>query len=299
MWNRRRFLEAAGSMGVLGAIGGGVYLRAASRRSDLTAAMMRDAQQELVPKAHRELQHLPVRARTEIRDWFQGHCLNAAEFAYEVCSPAFGERLSACDGNDARQRCVADMFFARVVSQAEIQERLQVIAQEMGNELDFNWHACCGTLGEKWRIQVAEQGYERSLPDDLSARLDPLVQRSLNEALQTAEGAVPPGLASVTNGLGTTAVLLMPVAIFAPEVALPAFLTRALFNLGEYIVRLLSDRVGDLQAAITSRVALLGRRLGSELEGEARASIATLHRWQEDAIRTFASGYAEQAVPLF
>lgn len=299
MWNRRRFLEAAGSMGVLGAIGGGVYLRAASRRNELTTAMMRDAQQELVPKAHRELQHLPVRARTEIRDWFHGHCLNAAEFAYGVCSPAFGERLSACDGDAARHQCVADMFFARVVSQAEIQERLQVIAQELGNELDFNWHACCETLGERWRIQVAEQGYERNLPDDLAGRLNPLVKRSLDEAMQTAEGAAPPGLASVTSGLGTTAVLLMPVAFLAPEVAVPAFLLRALFNLGEYIVRLLSDRVGDLQAAITSRVALLGRRLGSELEAEARASIAALHGWQEDAIRSFASGYAEQAVPVF
>ncbi len=299
MFHRRRFLEATGAVGVLGAMSGGLYLRAASRRGELSTAMIRDAHHELSPKAHRELQHLPIRARTEIRDWFHSHCLNAAEFAYEVCSPRFAERLAACDNSDLQQQCVADLFLASVVSAEEVQERLQVIAQEMGNELDFNWHACCETLAEKWQIHVDRGGHRISLPSGLADRLDSLVRQSLAQAIDAGRAGAAPALSSISDGLGKTALLLIPLAMLAPNVALPAFFVRAIFNLGQYVVRLLSDRVGDAQAAITTRVAILGRRLGSEFEGEARARIADLHAWQENAVSSFAHDYARRAIPLF
>lgn len=297
-YNRRRFLEVLGVTGVAGAIGVGLYGRAQWQRSALAGAMLNDAQQVMVPREQQELQTLPVRARNEIRDWFHVHCLNAAEFAYEVCSPSFAERLAACATDELKQQCVANAFLARVVSAEEVQERLQVIAQELGNELDTNWRGCCQQLSQRWQMHISGGGYEASLPRDLSARLDHLVQNSLREAVQTADGSLAPSFTDAVSSIGTAALLALPVAWVLPELALPAFVVRTLWVLGEYVVRLLSGRVEGIQAEITHRVALLGRRLGSEYEAELRHCIGQLHRWQQDAVRTFTEDYSRTAISI-
>lgn len=297
-YNRRRFLEVLGVTGVAGAIGAGLYGRAQWQRSALAGALMQDAQQVMVPRQREELQTLPIRARDEIRNWFHAHCLNAAEFAYEVCSPSFAERLAACGSEQLQQQCVTNAFLAHVVSADEVQERLQVIAQELGNELDANWRGCCQQLSQRWQTQVSGGGYEESLPRDLASRLDQLVQRSIDEAVQTAGGSMAPALSSTVSSIGKTALLMLPVAAVAPELALPAFVARSLWVLREYVVRLLSGRVEGIQAEITHRVAMLGRRLGSEYEAELRHCIGQLHHWQQEAVRTFTEDYSRSAVSI-
>ncbi len=297
-FNRRRFLEVLGTVGVAGGIGAGLYGRAQWQRAALAGAMLHDAQQVMVPREQRELQTLPVRARNEIRDWFHAHCLNASEFAYEVCSPSFAERLAACGTEELKQQCVANAFLARVVSAEEVQERLQVIAQELGNELDASWRGCCQELSLRWQMQISGGGYEVSLPRDLAARLDQLVRHSLNEAMQTADGSLAPSFTDAVSSIGTAALLAVPVVVVIPELALPAFFVRALWVLVEYVVRLVSGRVQGLQAEITHRVAMLGRRLGSEYESELRHCIGQLHQWQQDAVRSFTEDYSRSAISI-
>ena len=49
----------------------------------------------------------------------------------------------------------------------------------------------------------------------------------------------------------------------------------------------------------TSRLSLLGNRVGMEFLREVKQRVADLHAWQEQALRQTAARYAEQAVPLF
>ncbi len=297
-YSRRRFLEAVGVTGAVAVIGGGLYAKAAWQRSALARSMMDDAQQVLVPRERDELESLPIRAREEIHNWFQVHCLNAAEFAYEVCSPSFAERLAACGSDELKQQCVTNAFLAHVVSGEEIQERLQVIAQELGNELDANWRRCCGQLSQRWQLQVSDGGYEVALPRDLAARLNQQVQRSIDEAVQTAGSSLAPALSDTVSSIGTSALLILPAALVIPELALPAFVVRSLWVLSQYVVRLLTNRVASIQAEITNRVAILGRRLGSEYQTELRHCIGELHRWQQDAVRSFTEEYSQKAVSI-
>lgn len=298
LYNRRRFIEVVGGAGLLAGIGGGLYARAHLRRSALTEALLTDAQQVMVPRERSELDQLPIRAREEIHNWFQVHCLNAAEFAYEVCSTGFAERLAACASEELKQQCVTNAFLAHVVSAEEIQERLQVIAQEFGNELDANWRRCCDQLSQRWQLQVSGGGYEVALPRDLAARLNETVQRSIDEAVATAGSSVAPAFSATASSVGTAALWMVPVALVAPEFALPAFVVRTLWVLGEYVVRLLSNRVDGVQAEITDRVAKLGRRLGSEYQSELRHCIGELHRWQQEAVRSFTEEYSRNAVSI-
>ena len=58
----------------------------------------------------------------------------------------------------------------------------------------------------------------------------------------------------------------------------------------------LERKAGDYQAAITGRLALLGRRLGAEFEGEVRRRVSDLHAWREEAVRRTARSLSEERV---
>lgn len=134
--DRRQFLAAAGYGGGAVALGGGLYGRMRYRRGRLAGTLLRDARPVLIEKAHGELQGLPAEAREDIRTWFHAPCLNAAEFVRFICSHSFAEQLAACETEELKQWSLVNAFVSRVVSEAEILNRVQVIAEEAGAVLD-------------------------------------------------------------------------------------------------------------------------------------------------------------------
>ena len=78
--------------------------------------------------------------------------------------------------------------------------------------------------------------------------------------------------------------------------AIPTFLFLALERFFQYVIGLFSDPRPDLQRAISSRVSLLGNRIGSEFESAIRSSLGALHGWQEQSITAAANYYADTVV---
>jgi hypothetical protein len=101
--NRRKFLITASGVGISGLITGGLFVNRAYARDRLRAKLLADVMPVLTEKAHDEFARLPVMARDDLRTWFHGPCLNAAEFAREICSNAFLERLRSCSTMDLRE----------------------------------------------------------------------------------------------------------------------------------------------------------------------------------------------------
>ena len=88
------------------------------------------------------------------------------------------------------------------------------------------------------------------------------------------------------------------VAVTANPLVIPVFFILAARHVWEYITGRLDDRRGEYQAAISSRLALLGNRVGAEFEREVRQRLTDLHTWQERSIRNTATRLAEERVGL-
>lgn len=84
----------------------------------------------------------------------------------------------------------------------------------------------------------------------------------------------------------------------ANPLVIPVFFILAARHVWEYITGRLDDRRGEYQAAISSRLALLGNRVGAEFEREVRQRLTDLHTWQERSIRNTATRLAEERVGL-
>jgi hypothetical protein len=271
--------------------------RAQWARRQLRQRLVEDAQVELIDKDHGELLRLPVQAREAIRTWFHAPCLNAAEFVYEVCSPAFSEKLSACATEDLRELCFLNAFVSKVVSEVEILNRIHIIAEEIGSELDRNWAACCQKVGTKWNARIQSQ--DAGMPADFGERMEPLVRQSLDEAIQRATVAGQrPALGETAGNIGKAALLVLPV-VTLPQIAIPLFALLAMRHLFAYVMGQLTHQVGDYQRAISDRLALLGNRIGVEFETEIRTRIAHLHEWQDQAVQATAAIQASEAISLF
>jgi hypothetical protein len=120
-----------------------------------------------------------------------------------------------------------------------------------------------------------------------------------------------PAVGETIGKIGQSAVLLLPlglvsvaatgsaVAVVANPFVLPVFVILAARHIWDYAMSRLDDRRGDYQTAISSRLALLGNRVGGEFEREVRQRITDLHTWQERSIRTTATRLAEERIGLF
>jgi len=294
--DRREFLTSASWIGVGAAAGTLLLGRAAYAKHRLAAKLVAESLPDLAIKAHRELQQLPIQACEEIRLWFHGPCANSVEFAHDVCSPSFAEKLAACETEELKELSLLNAFLGRVVSETEILARVEVIHREIGRELDRSWMECCEKIAGKWNVQL--QPYGATTPTDFVDRVEPLVHQAMNDAVQLASAAgQQPAFSQVLGGIGESAMSLLPI-VRLTNIAIPAFALIALRHLFTYVLSHLADRTGDHGRAISDRVALLGYRLGSEFERDITSRIANLHAWQEHTIRSAAQAYASEAVGL-
>jgi hypothetical protein len=295
--NRRAFLIGTGLAGGTMLAGGVLWGRTAFARHKLTEKLVAAATPELTHKAHTELERLPVKAREEIRDWFHRPCLNSAEFVYDICSHSFAERLAACPTNDLKEMCLLNAFLSKVVSDTEILNRVRVISEEIGNELDLGWAACCENVSNRWGICIKPYGC--TVPNDLVKNVEPLIRESLRDAIKLAAVAgQKPAIGETIASIGISAIRIFPILAHL-GIALPVFVLLALHPLFTYIMGQINNKIGDYQLAISERIALLGDRVGTEFEAEIRARLADLHQWQEEALQHAAKAQAEHAIPVF
>jgi hypothetical protein len=291
---RREFLRAAGLGGACVLIGGGLWVRRAYARSKLATRLMADAMPALTEKAHTELVELPARARDEIRTWFHGPCINSNEFVYDLCSPAFAEKLAACRTAELKEECFVTAFVSKVVSETEILNRVQLIASDVGNDLDRNWANCCKTIASKWNVYIKEYG--SSDLTGITQRVEPMIKSSIQQTIQVALLAGQrPAISQTLGNVGKSAILVLPLARL-PQLAIPLFVVLAIRHLFDYVMGLINNKVRDYQRAISEHLAHLGHRIGEEFYTEVKARLACLHGWQEDALRMFAESQAEESI---
>jgi hypothetical protein len=294
--DRRRFLSGTATAGGLFLLGGGFWARQAYARNQFTQGLVRDANPILTSKAHKELLDLPVRAREEMRRYIHGVCLNVHGFVEEVCSHDFAERLRERSSPQQQQEMLLVVFMREVMTEAQVLNRIQVIAEDISRDLDRNWAACCGELAQKWDVSVKD--YRATVTaEQLSDRMTPLVQRGIRQALEEARSTVQkPALTDVPNEIGKSAMLLLPVTSQAPWAGWPLFLVQVLKPVFAYLIDQVKDRARNLQFAVTDKLSQLGNRCGSEFENEVRLRIRDLHKWQDAAVEAAARQQAEQLI---
>ena len=233
--------------------------------------------------------------------YFHGKCLNVEGFVSHICSNAFAERLGRCRTADERELCFVQAFCGRVATEAEILNRVELIAGEIGSELDAEWTTYCAEMSIKWNTRI--QGYGGPLATvELTNRLGRSLRDDLGRAaLQAVSASQRPALGQTIGKIGESAILLLPLARLGPaglSVGIPVFFMLAAKHLWDYAMSQLDDRRGDYQATISARLAMLGNRVGGEFEQEVRQRITDLHTWQERAIKATAARLAAERVRL-
>ncbi len=296
--NRRAFLSSAATAGGLALLGGGFWARQAYARSQLTQELLRHANPVLAAKAQQELLTLPEQAREEMRRYFHGVCLNVHGFASEVASPDFASRLAACTTKQRQQELVLLVFMREVVTETQVVNRVQIIAEEVSRDLNRNWATCCRDLADKWDVTV--RGYKATVTAaELGDRLEPVVRDGIHQALEEARSAGQrPVLADFGEDVEQAALLLMQTAQQAPWIGWPLFAVLALRPVFDFFIGQVKDRSANIQWAVSERLATLGNRMGSEFENEVRLRITDLHKWQDHAVERAAQKQAEQLVRL-
>jgi hypothetical protein len=301
--NRRRFLRegVVGSAVVLGT-GGVLLFRRNHARADFAARLLDDAVPPLTDQALAQLNSLPARGRDEIRRYVHGKCLNVEGFVSHVSSDDFAERLGRCRTAEERNAAFTVAFFSRVATEPEIVNQVEVIAGELGGELDAAWSGYCAALAGRWRRAVNSAKGTAAF-DDLGANLGGLIRADLSRSVELAAAAGRRvALGQTVEAIGKSAVLLLPLALIGPAaeaIAVPLFVVTACNAVWEYVADRLTDRKGDLQTTISALLAGLGNRVGAEFEREIRLRLTDLHTWQDQAVRAMANRVAAEQVGLF
>jgi hypothetical protein len=298
---RRNFLLVGGVASGLALTGGGVLIRRARAREALLSRLLADALDPLASNSLRELRTLPACAREEIKRHFHGKCLNVEGFVSHVCSANFGERLGRCATAEERERCFLEAFCGRVTTHAEMLNWVEVIAGEVGGEVDAAWDHYSAELSLRWDERVRDHGGLLA-GGELTRQLTALIRADLAAAARQAVSAhQEPAVGQTIGKIGASAVLLLPLVRFGKPglaVGIPVFVLLAAREVWNYVAGLLTDRRAGLQAAISARLAQLGNLVGAELEGEVRRRLTDLHTWRERAIRQTATRLTEERVGL-
>ncbi len=298
--HRRGFAKRAliGLAG-LGAVAGGVGVRRAYSAGQLRSRMMGRAGSIITAKEQDEIQKLPAEARTQIREYVHGICLDAHRFAEAVCEPSFRDRLSACRGDEERQREFHLAFSKHLATEAELNNRVRAIATDIGSQLDENWALCCHNVAETWG--VALRPYDSGFAgDQLTAWAEPLVRERLSAAIEdTTTATLRPVISTLLESVGTSAVLLMPVMVAAPYAGIPVFAALAFRPVFAFFIGLFRSPQADMQQRVCRHLAVLSERVGTELEREVRGRIAELHSWQFGAMREVAYEQAWRSTSWF
>lgn len=255
---RRQFLSQAKRCGPPLLIGGGLLsgrlVQVAHARSELQEHLLQAAQPLLAAKADRERQQLPAQAGEAIRLFFHERVLRVHGFVEEICSSDFGQRLRQCRTEADQHQLLALEFSRQVASGGEITKLVLTIASQIGTELDRSWHGCCEEITSAWGVPLRH--YDASFSAaDLVRDTEPIIREGLRQVLAAADDVSDrPMLGHLAAGLGESAMLLLRVRHLGPQLALPAFLIHALYQIFSFVTGLLQHQPADYQRRITSRI---------------------------------------------
>lgn len=296
--NRRNFILACGGLGVLGV--GGRLGHQVYAREQLNRKLVETAIPSLIGTHNRESEQLPRETRDEIRRWFHGKCLNAASFVRELDTGQSLAVLTHIRGENARFEYLYERFVLRIVSHAEIMNRIETIQAEAGDLIDLNWSSCCSEISRNWGSEIRRHDPDFSL-GDVSSRLDPVIRQRLEA---TVRGLGSAGIGEnptrkLLDSLGRTAMLMLVPMTRFPQVAIPTFLLLGLVQIFDFIYEKASDPVVGYQAELSARIAHLGQRIGDEFETAIKNQLAEIHAFQDFAVTRQATSYARDAVPTF
>lgn len=297
--DRRQFLTAAGSAGGLVLLGGGFYARQAYARNRLSRELIDQAQSTLADKNRMELETLPTTAREDMRRYFDGVCLNVHSFAVEVCSVEFMDKARQRRRREDQHELVVQTF-ARHTGMTEVQvlDRVNAVAERIGQQLDAHWASCCRDLADGWNLVT--KGFNTHVTgDELTKRMGPLLERGLQDALRDARKAgLKPILGDATTEVSKSALLMISVSQEKAYRGLPMFAASTLDGVFESFLVRLRDRSGEVQQAVTDRIAAAGNRMSVAFQKEVRSRIEALHQWQQQAVAAAADREAEKLIRI-
>ena len=298
--DRRFFLKAAAAGGGIFCFGGlWHYQSTLAARKELEKNLVGEMNPLLTQKAHQELQSLPSRAREEFRTWFHGPCLNASAFAYSVTSDDFLDRMAACSSEAEREALFQVQFFQDVVTPEEVLQRVYLIAEEAGDELNQSWNACCLELSNQWNTHLRDYGV--SVPARLIDSVEPMIRFRVEETIgQIQSVGRQPALKSTGQRVEKAALLLLPLTKLG-QWMIPVFALVAVHALYEHFRHRaqVEQTIAEIRRSVSGQMASLALRVSTELEQEILNSLRALRRWQEQAVQMTAKGYAESAVGFF
>jgi hypothetical protein len=306
------FLQGATPAAAIGLVGGTIWTRRAFARHQLSSALISQSSPVLARKVREEQLTIPSRATAEIKQWFHAKCLRVEQFVEHICSNSYREKLHACRTPEDQNNLLLVSFCGKVVTDSEILTRVQLIADEAGQEIDRDWNECCESIGAKWQLQITD--YKKPIPvDQLLQTTEKLIAQHVSEAIAQAKASAQHPAAGETLGkIGASAIMLFPLTLIHANgllgefdlanplqvaLALPTFIFVSLQHVFQYVCGLLADPKPDLQRAISGRLALLGNRVGAEFESEIRRRLDALHDWQEQSLADVADHYADSVVP--
>jgi hypothetical protein len=297
--SRRHLLQCTAITAALAVSGGVMLERRLQARERLKQKLLSDAAAKCTPQHEAELQRLPAVAREQVREYFHGVCLNVHRFVTEINSTAFGARLRACRSEQEQLNLCHLTFSQRVVTSVEVMNRIDVIATELGAELDLHWRKVCDELQTHWTDRTRPRA--RAQVRDLALQLEPFIVNKLSDAGQQGTTLLgeQPDLARVGLQIGKSAIQLLPIIRIRPELGLPLFLITALVPLWTYVIAMWNDNAQRAQFAITEKLSLLGNRVGAEFETEVRLRITQLQQWQQQSIENFADKHSAEVYPLW
>lgn len=297
--DRRDFLRKVPLVLGLAAAGGAVYARRHLELSKLRNSLVACAEPPLTELHSKQITTLPRVGAEEIRRYFHGRCLNVGNFVEHLCSRQFRDRVQACSAPDQREQCFLLAFCEQVATPEEMSHQVQVIAEDLGQQIDAAWAAYCTNVSQRWNGFLTQ--YRAPLKvEELTRSVETRIRAEIDKACREAErSTILASLGGTLVSVSKSALLVLPVfTLGKPGVLLgiPLFVVLAARDVWNYLASLFIDPKPGLQQMVSAKLAQLGNRIASEFERQSRQALADLHRWQHDAVRDHADKVARDRV---
>jgi hypothetical protein len=302
--DRRVFLrECAMGTAVAGCTFGGLWFRRRHARGQIVQELVDSARPVLDQHALSEQEQFPGAAAEKMRAYFDGICLNSAEFVSEINTQEFRRRLKKIRTADRRHQELLAVFNRRIEGAGQIGAKVHAILSDIGPKLDQHWNACCAEIASRWQSSFVAENEPRLSAEEFSKRVTPLLERQIESAARQGRRVTEePGWRETIRSLGTEALETMHEVSFeisGQKVKMPEFAVTASRQVFGKVLDLLGDPKWDCQTAVTERLASMGRQAATEFEKELRRRLNDLHFWREQAVQLAAEQHAAGRIGFF
>jgi hypothetical protein len=302
--DRRVFLrECAMGAGVAACTFGGLWFRCRRARGRIVQELVDSARPVLDQHALSEQEQFPGAAAEKMRAYFDGICLNSAEFVGEINTQEFRRKLKKIRAADRRHQELLAVFYRRIEGAGQIGAKVHAILADIGPKLDEHWNACCTVISSRWKTSFVAENEPLLSAEEFSKRVTPLLERQIESAGRQARRVTEePGWHETIRSLGTEALETMHEVSFeisGQKVKMPEFAVTASRQVFKTVLDLLGDAKWDCQATMTQRLASMGLHTAAEFEKELRRRLNDLHFWREKAVQLAAEHHAAERIGFF